>query len=50
MERVVERRRKLGIVGAGGDRKAAAELRPLVEGLASDVVPVINALQAEKQA
>lgn len=30
------------------DRKAAAQLRPLVEGLASDVVPVLNALQAEK--
>jgi hypothetical protein len=30
------------------DRRAASEMRPLVEGMASEVVPVLNAIQAAK--
>lgn len=32
------------------DRRAAAELKPLVAGMAAEVVPVLNALQAEARA
>jgi hypothetical protein len=32
------------------DRRAASEMKPLVEGMASEVVPVLNAIQAEKAA
>ena len=29
-------------------RKAAAEMKPLIEGMATEVVPVLNAIQAER--
>lgn len=31
------------------DRRAAAEMKPIVDGLAQEVVPMLNSIQAEKQ-
>jgi hypothetical protein len=43
-------REELAASADPADRRAASEMKPIVEGLAHEVVPVLNAIQAEQRA
>lgn len=42
-------REELSYSSNTADRKAASEMKPIVDGLAQEVVPMLNSIQAEKQ-